>query len=101
MMGSGVLGASFGATQFGAAALGDQRRTARLVPLAEAFLRRPETSLPRKCGSNAAYQGLLGLLGCPEVTHAAVIEPHGHNTRAAMNQRLGRTTLILGDVTEL
>ncbi|MDB5312462.1 MAG: tnpA [Gemmataceae bacterium] len=93
-------GESFGAKQFGAAVLGDKRRTARLVQLADAFLRRPEASLPRKCGSDAAYQGLLGLLACPATTHRAVIHPHGRNTSAAMTTRAGRTTLLIGDLTE-
>ncbi len=100
MSGCFEAGVSFGVKQFGSAVLGDKRRTDRLVELADAFVKRPEGSLPHKCGSSAAYQGLLGLLHRPEVTHAAVIAPHEHNTHTLMNQRTGLTTLILGDFTE-
>jgi hypothetical protein len=100
MRACGVGDESFGAKQFAAAQLGDKRRTTRLVQLADAILLRPDASLPRKCGSNALYQGLLGLLGRAEVSHCAVLEPHYHNTYRLMSQRQGQTTLIVGDFTE-
>jgi hypothetical protein len=92
---------SFGQRHFGDASLGDIRRTHRLIGLADAFCERPDASLPRKCGSPAAYQGLLGLLKCPDTTHPAVLAPHFQLTQRTIEQRGGLTTLFLGDITEL
>jgi hypothetical protein len=92
---------SFGTRHFGTAALGDIRRTRRLAQLADAFLRQPEASLPRKCGSAANYQALLGLLDCPDVTHAAVIEAHCQRTRRTLGPCAQPVTLLVGDITEL
>lgn len=92
---------SFGAHHFGSAALGDVRRTRRLVQLADAFVEQPDGSLPQKCGSEAQYQGLLGLLGRPEVTHGSVLEPHLQRTRERIAARTAAVTLVIGDITEL
>jgi hypothetical protein len=92
---------SFGGRHFGTAALGDIRRTRRLVQMADAFLQRPDASLPRKCGSPANYQALLGLLDRPELTHAAVLEPHVQRTRQVVGSHAQAVTLLVGDITEL
>lgn len=92
---------SFGYRHFGAASLGDIRRTRRLAQLADAFLQQPEASLPRKCGSSANYQALLGLLDCPDVTHAAVINAHCQRTRHALGPCAQPVILLVGDITEL
>lgn len=97
----GVAGTSFGVRQFGSASLGDIRRTRRLTQLADAFLLQPHASLPQKCGSDANYQALLGLLDAEAVTHVAVIGNHLQRTRDAIQQRTQRTTLLVGDITEL
>jgi transposase-like protein/DDE family transposase len=101
MLRGSEFGLSFGQQQFGEAALGDVRRTQRLVELADAFLRQPDASLPRKCGSPANYQALLALLARPEVTHASVSQSHRQFTYREIQQRTGRTTLLIGDITEL
>jgi len=92
---------SFGQRHFGDASLGDIRRTHRLVGLADAFCQRPDASLPRKCGSPAAYQGLLGLLTGSDTTHATVLGSHFQLTQRTIEQRSGLTTLLVGDITEL
>jgi len=92
---------SFGQRHFGEASLGDLRRTQRLIGLADAFCQRPDASLPRKCGSPAAYQGLLGLLDGPGTTHATALDAHFRLTQRTIEQRCGLTTLLVGDITEL
>ena len=96
-----ALGCSFGHQQFGGASLGDIRRTPRLVQLADVFLPQPDAALPRKCGSPANYPALLALLARPEVTHGSVLASHRRLTPHAIQQRTGRTTLQIGDITEL
>jgi hypothetical protein len=96
-----ALGSSFGHQQFGEASLGDIRRTQRLVQLADVFLQQPDAGLPRKCGSPANYQTLLALLARPEVTHGSVLESRHRVTHHQIQQRTGRTTLLIGDITEL
>jgi hypothetical protein len=97
----GDASGSFGAHHFGGAVLGDLRRTRRLVELADAFLLDPQGSLPRKCGSSANYQALLGLLGAEPVTHAAVLAHHRHRTHELIRARTDTVTLLVGDITEL
>src|SRR5437763_3334665 len=52
---------AFGQEHFGAAQLGDCRRTKRLVRLADVFLAHPGGTLPDQCGDPALYQGLRQL----------------------------------------
>jgi len=95
------IGVSFGSRHFGGASLGDIRRTQRLVQLADEFLKQPEASLPRKCGSPANYQALLNLLQQTEVTHSSTIDSHCQLTRQALSRRTQQLTLLVGDITEL
>ena len=97
----GPAPASFGSCHFGSAALGDIRRTRRLVQLSDAFLQNPDGSLPRKCGSPADYQSLLGLLDRSEVTHATVLAPHCQRTQQELGSRGPAVALLVGDITEL
>jgi hypothetical protein len=92
---------SFGYRHFGGASLGDIRRTQRLIQLADEFLKQPDASLPRKCGSPANYQALLNLLQRAEVTHPSTIDCHCQRTRQALGQRTQPLALLVGDITEL
>src|SRR5437763_5001432 len=93
-------GPSFGAANFGAAQLGDRRRTRRLVKAVDAMLRQPAGTLPDKFDDPAGLKGLYRLLDGPTVTHASVLAP----ARARALERMaatGETVLVLHDWTEL
>jgi hypothetical protein len=92
--------ASFGETHFADCELGDRRRTRRLVDLADRIHQHPEGSLPPKLRDPAAYRALCRLVNQPDVTHAAVLQPHRQHTLAQMRQLTG-PVLILHDFTEL
>jgi len=73
-------------TQFGAADLGDARRTDRLVSTMAAIARAPDESLPRQLGSGAGAQAAYRLFDCGAVTREAVMDPHLAQVRAAAAQ---------------
>ncbi len=77
--------------EFGAAALGDARRTARLVALAEALGACPAASLPEACGSPAALKAAYRFFDTAEVTPDAVLARHVQATYA----RLTAVPLVL------
>lgn len=91
---------SFGEMNFGAAVLGDKRRTKRLVNVANRIAAHPEGTLPHKLGDPANYQGMYRLCKCPEVTHQAVLETHRQLTLQKM-QTCEDTVLVIHDTTEL
>jgi len=70
------------ATQFGAAELGDVRRTGRLVSTMAAIARAPDESLPRQLGSLAGAKAAYRLFDCGAVTREAVMDPHLAQCRA-------------------
>lgn len=85
---------------FGAAQLGDPRRTKRLVTLAAQMAEDPEGSLPRQTRGNwsdlkAAYR----LLRAEGVTHQALSEPSWQHTQELAQQEA--EVLLLHDDTEL
>ena len=88
-----------GREHFGAAALGDRRRTERLVYTAEQLMRHPEGTLPRRLRGWADLMGLYRLVRCGRVTHAAVSAPHAQRTRRLMARE--PVVLLLHDWTEL
>ena len=55
-------------TQFGAAELGDARRTGRLVSTMAAIARTPDESLPRQLGSIGDTKAAYRLFDCGAVT---------------------------------
>ena len=59
-------------SQFGTAALGDERRTRRLVRLATAMAANSAGSIPQQTGSAAAMKAAYRLFDSPAVTHAVV-----------------------------
>jgi hypothetical protein len=70
-------------TQFGAADLGDARRTDRLVSTMAAIARAPDESLPRQLGSVREVKAAYRLFDCGAVTREAVMPPHLARCRAA------------------
>lgn len=83
---------------FGNAALGDQRRTRRLVHTAVRIAEQPEGSLPSKLDWNE-LRGAYGLMHRPEATPAAIAGPHFQQVHARMRQQ--PLVLIVHDTTEL
>lgn len=93
-------GPSFGELHFGAAELGDRRRTKRLVRLADRMVAHPGGTLPQKLAKPADLKALYRLMDSAAVTHAAVLQPHVEQTRQAM-QQAGGTIVLIHDTTEL
>jgi hypothetical protein len=90
---------SWAEANFAAAALGDRRRTRRLVVAAERLADQPQGSLPAHFDWNE-LRAVYGLCNRPEVTHNAVVANHFRQTRAAMEQVPG-PVLVVHDLTEL
>lgn len=84
---------------FGGAALGDKRRTARLVHCAQRMFSRTKGSLNKKMGQWKDSLGLYRLLNHPRVTHEAILQTH----RQAVLQRMRQTPVVLAihDTSEL
>jgi hypothetical protein len=91
---------AFAAAHFGAADLGDRRRTRRLVRAAAPCARHPGGSLPAAMPSPADLKALYRLANHPRVTHAAVLRPHLAWTRRRMAEHPG-VVLLVHDTTEL
>jgi hypothetical protein len=91
---------SFGERNFGGAELGDRRRTARLVELADRLALHPGGSLPEKLSSAAQLRAAYRLMARPEVTHEAVFSGHREATLARAAEHDGRL-LAICDTTEL
>jgi hypothetical protein len=91
---------SFGQDHFGAAYLGDQRRTCSLVDLANRFAQHPGGTLPDKCQDPLALRRCYDLMHHPAVTHARVLEPHRQRTLRLIRQQ-PEVVLLLHDTTEL
>src|SRR5947208_16929375 len=77
---AGTAAATFGQEYLGAAELGDARRTARLVRVADRCAAHPGGTLPHKMATPADLKGLYRLLDADAVTHAAVLAPHRRRT---------------------
>jgi hypothetical protein len=90
----------FGLTHFGGAALGDKRRSKRLVMVADQVMQHPEGTWPDRFSDPADLDAFYRLVNRPEVTHAAVLAPHYAETRRRMHDAAD-TVLILHDTTEL
>ncbi len=93
------LAAGFGRRQFGDASLGDARRTARLVSLADTLAAHPAGTFPEKLPA-AELKALYRLLGSDAVTHASVLASHFAATQARLAAAAG-PVLILHDTTVL
>jgi len=84
---------------FGAAELGDPRRTDRLVKVAAALGENPSVSLPRSMRNWAETQGAYRFLGNEAVSHEQIMMPHWIQTRSEAEQR--SQVLLIGDTTEV
>jgi hypothetical protein len=83
--------AEWAAQEFGAAELGDARRTARLVELATRFGQNPGASLPEAMGDRAALKAAYRFFDNEAVEHADVVASHVQATYA----RLAQVPLVL------
>ena len=62
--------------EFSAAGLGDKRRTARLVELAQRLSERPEMSLPQALGYTGALKAAYRFFDNADIAQESVIAPH-------------------------
>lgn len=83
--------------QFAACALGDQRRTRRLVKLAGQMAANPDMLTPDQTETWGDCKAAYRLFECEQVTFDTVATPHWQRTRA---QR-GGTWLLINDTTTL
>jgi hypothetical protein len=90
--------AAWATTQFSTAQLGDRRRTARLVALAQQIAGDPSSSLPRQTQTWGDLKAAYRLLDRPEATFEAIAAPHWQLTR---DQAQRGRFLILNDTTEI
>jgi hypothetical protein len=81
---------------FGECDLGDSRRTARAIIVAEQMVENPDGSTPRQTEVWSDCKALYRLVNREEVTHEALSRPHWERTR---RQARG-TVLLIGDTTE-
>ena len=89
-----TLGTSFGEEHFGAAQLGDRRRTKRLVQLADKMVIHPGGTLPDKIDDPASLKALYRLVDREEVTHATVLAPSRERTLRLMREAEGTVLVI-------
>lgn len=86
----GVLGVAqrevWAAEQFGTAALGDARRTKRLVKLASQMAGHSSGTIPQQTGTTADMKAAYRLFASDEVTHEAICRPHWEQTRAVASR---------------
>jgi len=84
---------------FGAADLGDPRRTDRLVKVAAALGENPSVSLPRSMRNWADTQGTYRFLSNEAINHEQIMMPHWIQTRSEAEQR--SQVLLIGDTTDV
>lgn len=91
--------ADWAINEFGAALLGDSRRTARLIALASVLAQRPEVSLPAACDDLAMRKGAYRFFENEAIEHAAILASHGDATW----ERVAALPVVLAvqDTTEL
>jgi hypothetical protein len=82
---------------FGNCALGDKRRTQRLVKVAEQFANNPAASLPDQNELWKDLKAAYRLFDRDEVTFSAVGRPHWELTKRSAQGRC----LVIGDTTEI
>jgi hypothetical protein len=97
-MGNAVSTLEWAEQNFAGVALGDRRRTRRLVQAAAQIAQHPEKAFPQIFDWNQ-LRGFYRLCHRPEATTEALMNQHWHHTRTAMRQY--PLVLILHDTTEL
>lgn len=97
-----LLGAteSFGEVHFRSADLGDQRRTNRLVNVADALRRHPGGTLPNKLNEPAELKAFYRLCNSDGVTHDSILEPHRNKTLYSLTEQRNHV-LVIHDTTTL
>ena len=92
---------AWAAATFGEADLGDQRRTQRLVYVAEHIANNPGASLPKQTqGSWADLKAVYRLLREEDVTHEEIRQPHWQHTREQANEQ-DEVVLFVHDDTQV
>src|SRR5215469_12893517 len=84
---------------FGAAELGDVRRTDRLVKVASALGENPSVSLPASMRNWADTHATYQFLGNPAISHEQIIAPHEASTYQEAAER--SQVLLIGDTTDV
>src|SRR2546421_12183138 len=84
---------------FGAAELGDVRRTDRLVKIASVLGENPSVSLPASMRNWADTHAAYEFLSNERVNHEQIMLPHWAQTRSEAEQR--SQVLMIGDATEV
>ena len=72
--------------EFGGAALGDARRTARLLALARAFYAQPQASIPQACGDVANVKAAYRWMASEHVDIDSILQPHYEATTRRIAQ---------------
>lgn len=91
--------AAWAEQQFGNCALGDIRRTKRLVQAATQAATRPDGSTPDQAETWDRCKAVYRLMNCADVSHARIIGPHCEQTRQSCPA--GSVQLILCDSTDV
>jgi hypothetical protein len=91
--------AAWAALHFGDVALDDERRSRRLVAVAEAFAQRPGLSLPQTFAAPGALKAFYRLMASADVEPDTLQEPHRH--LVAEQMRAAQEVLLLEDTSEI
>lgn len=91
--------AAWAEQQFGSAALGDPRRTRRIVAMAGDMVRNPRASLSEQLPDWASLKAAYRVLDAQEVSRAALLAPHWEQTRRAAHEEA--VVLLVQDTTEV
>ena len=91
---------SFGEFHFGKAALGDKRRTKRLVAIANSLVKSPSGSLPSKLNGPGELDALYHRMKQKSVTQASVLAAHFEQTRRTLVESQDYV-VVAHDTTEL
>ena len=77
--------------EFGAAALGDARRQARLVQLARQLAERPEASLPQALDNGAALKAAYRFFDNADIAHEKILASH---VASSLNRLKGHEVIL-------
>jgi hypothetical protein len=91
--------ANWAKAEFGEVELGDVRRTARAVKVAQALAQAPGGTLPDPLSNWSELKAAYRLLNQPECTFERLLQPHWTRTQAACAAR--GSYLLIEDTTEL
>lgn len=93
------LAALWAIRNFGAANLGDKRRTDRAVEAAAEMMAHPDASLPKQMEGRNELMATYALLNNPKVSLEALLQPHRERTLTAAGE--AKLVLMVEDSTEL